>query len=509
MRPAPRVILKRALTLVASIASVCAVLAFCFRIPGIRNTTVTLSLILVILWIAVKWGRSESITASVLAAFGFAMYFQPPIGSLKIEDPQGWVAAICFLITALLVSHLSLEARKRAAEALESKRETECLYSLGQALLGCDRFETAAWIVTNQMGPIFGAKSAGFFLQKTGDVQRAGDPPGIDGDLLRECAKSQKLHADPAARIAVIPAQLRGEPFGSVGIAGVALSEAVLKSIGHLLTMVLERVESSEQLAIEHQEVVQQRQRSESLLLNILPPEVAEELRTKGMVAPKYFEDVTIIFTDFVGFTASTERLAAEDLVEQLNDYFTAFDRVCARYGLEKLKTIGDSYMCISGLPNRNPAHPVDAVLAAFEMVHEVMERDRADNSVRWKLRVGIHTGPVIAGVVGINKFAFDIWGDTVNFSSRMESSSQPNRINLSERTFSRVKDFFQCEHRGKVFTKEQREFEMYFATGVLPRLMEGAETGVPAAFGRRYQVYFQKEPPAFPAFFSSSLQAR
>jgi hypothetical protein len=119
-------------------------------------------------------------------------------------------------------------------------------------------------------------------------------------------------------------------------------------------------------------------------------------------------------------------------------------------------------------------------------------------------VRIGIHTGPVIAGVVGINKFAFDIWGDTVNYSSRMESSGEANRINLSERTYSRVKDFFQCEHRGKVLTKEKRELDMYFANGILPTLLNGSDQTPPPAFVRRYNVYFQKDPPSFPEFLVS-----
>jgi class 3 adenylate cyclase len=210
---------------------------------------------------------------------------------------------------------------------------------------------------------------------------------------------------------------------------------------------------------------------------------------------------VTILFTDFVGFTLSTEKLAVEELVDMLHDYFTAFDQIVARYGLEKMKTIGDSYMCISGLPVRNPAHPVDMVMAAFEMLHAVQERSRADRPVQWQVRIGIHTGPVIAGVVGINKFAFDIWGDTVNYSSRMESSGEANRINLSERTYSRVKDFFACQHRGKVLTKEKRELDMYFANGILPGLVNGSVKTPPPAFVRRYNVYFQKDPPSFPGF--------
>jgi class 3 adenylate cyclase/HAMP domain-containing protein len=248
---------------------------------------------------------------------------------------------------------------------------------------------------------------------------------------------------------------------------------------------------------------------SESLLLNILPDQVARELQDKGSVEPMYFEDVTIVFTDFVGFTLSTERLAAEDLVSMLHDYFTAFDQIVGRYHLEKLKTIGDSYMCVSGLPvarrgQRVPSHPVDAVLAAFEMVSAVQERQRnSQNDVRWSVRVGIHTGPVVAGVVGIQKFAFDVWGDTVNFASRMESSGLPNRINMSSETYRRVKDFFACEHRGKVMTKDKRETDMYFANGILPDLLESDSPESLTAFLRRYRVYFQKDPPNIPGFLT------
>lgn len=262
-----------------------------------------------------------------------------------------------------------------------------------------------------------------------------------------------------------------------------------------------------------NKELQEQRQVAESLLLNILPVQIAAELKDKGSVEPKYFEDVTIVFTDFVGFTLSTEKLAAEDLVTMLHDYFTAFDQIITRYHLEKMKTIGDSYMCVSGLPvgrraRRSPSHPVDAVMAAFEMIRAVSERDRPDNQARWAVRIGIHSGPVVAGVVGIQKFAFDIWGDTVNYASRMESSGAPNCINISERTYSRVKDFFECQYRGKVLTKEKKEFDMYYAKGILPRLLEDTTQLPPPAFLRRYRSYFQKEPPAFPAFLVEQQSA-
>ena len=246
-----------------------------------------------------------------------------------------------------------------------------------------------------------------------------------------------------------------------------------------------------------------QRRESESLLRNILPAQIAQELRGRGQVEPRYFEDVTILFSDFVGFTRATENLAAEDLVNLLHTYFTTFDKIVGRYGLEKLKTIGDSYMLVGGLPERNPSHPVDAVLAAFEMVKAV--EDLSSEEAPWKVRIGIHTGPVIAGVVGIKKFAFDIWGESVNFSSRMESSGEANRINMSARSYSRVKDFFACEARGQVTTKEGKAYDMYFAKGILPKLIDDRTQSPPPAFVRRYRIYFQKNPPDFPGFLLSA----
>jgi class 3 adenylate cyclase len=257
-------------------------------------------------------------------------------------------------------------------------------------------------------------------------------------------------------------------------------------------------------LKLRTEELKHQQELAESLLLQTLPSVVATELKEKGFVAPRYYEDVTILFTDFKGFTMETERLAAEELVSALNDYFTAFDRITSRYGLEKLKTIGDSYMCVSGLPTHVASHAVDAMLAAYEIVAEVKNR-QAPGKPGWSIRIGLHTGPVISGIVGIRKLAFDIWGESVNFASRMESSGCPNEINLSAATFSRVKDFFVCEHRGRIATKEKREYDLYFAKGVQPSLMHDALPGqVPEAFQRRYFIYFHHNLQCFPEILAT-----
>ncbi len=247
-------------------------------------------------------------------------------------------------------------------------------------------------------------------------------------------------------------------------------------------------------------EVEEQKRRAEAMLLNILPASVAKELQQDGVVQPMYFEDVTVCFTDFVGFSKSTMAMAAEDVVQELNKYFTAFDQIIERYGLEKLKTIGDSYMFVSGLPERRPANPINAVLAAMEMVETVRAMSSSDSSANWKIRVGLHTGPVIAGVVGIRKFAFDIWGETVNVASRMESCGEPNRVNISERTSARVKDFVTLEPRGRIKTKEGQDIEMYFVKGVSDSLMVDCSACPPPLFSRRYRLYFKESTPSFPA---------
>ena len=232
-----------------------------------------------------------------------------------------------------------------------------------------------------------------------------------------------------------------------------------------------------------------QEQRTEALLLNILPAPIAEELRSTGEVTPHHFDDVTVCFTDFVGFTLSSEKLPAKELVAHLHRYFTEFDKIVARYGLEKLKTIGDAYMFVAGLPEESEAHATNAVLAAMEILACAMEMSAAEGGMPWKLRVGLHSGPVVAGVVGVKKFAFDIWGDTVNLASRMESSGVPNRVNISAATYARVKDVIACEARGPIRTKDGRDLAMYFANGLAVQPV-GSQTA-------RFGTVFERPPEA------------
>lgn len=211
--------------------------------------------------------------------------------------------------------------------------------------------------------------------------------------------------------------------------------------------------------------IEREKNRSEILLLNILPQETANELKENGKVQPKKFDAVTILFTDFKNFTHYAESLSPEELVKSVDFYFSEFDRIIEKYGLEKIKTVGDAYMCAAGVPFPVEDHAVEVVSAACEMIQFVEEAKQLHSEIetRFEMRIGINTGPVIAGVVGTKKFAYDIWGDTVNIASRMESSSEEGKINISENTYELVKDNFECEYRGEVPVKSKGMMKMYF----------------------------------------------
>lgn len=214
--------------------------------------------------------------------------------------------------------------------------------------------------------------------------------------------------------------------------------------------------------------IEKEKDRSEHLLLNILPEETAQELKESGRVKAKRFDAVSVLFTDFQGFTHYAENLAPEKLVKRVDFYFSKFDEIVERYGLEKIKTIGDSYMCAAGVPFPVDDHAVRIVSASLEMLSfvEGIRKDHSDEGTYFDVRIGINSGPVIAGVVGNKKFAYDIWGDTVNIASRMETCSERGMINISENTYNLVKDSFICEYRGEFEVKNKGPMKMYFVKG-------------------------------------------
>lgn len=212
--------------------------------------------------------------------------------------------------------------------------------------------------------------------------------------------------------------------------------------------------------------IAKEKKRSEELLLNILPSETAEELKRTGTTKARDFEQVTVLFTDFKNFTTMSEQLTAQELVNEINYCYSNFDEIISRHGIEKIKTIGDSYMCAGGLPVANKTNAEETVSAALEIrdfIQQEKEKRQSEGKPFFEIRVGCNTGPVVAGIVGIKKFAYDIWGDTVNIASRMESSGQPGKVNISGSTYELVKDKFSCEHRGKIEAKNKGMIDMYF----------------------------------------------
>jgi adenylate cyclase len=212
----------------------------------------------------------------------------------------------------------------------------------------------------------------------------------------------------------------------------------------------------------------EEQRRSEELLLNILPAAVAHELKTTGAARTRQYEQVTVLFADFRNFSQIAHQLSPEELVRQLDYCFIAFDRIVEKHKLEKIKTIGDAYMGAGGLPDPDPDHPRRMLEAAQEMQQFLLEweQESASRGAIFRARIGMHTGPIVAGVVGVKKFAYDIWGDTVNVAARMEEACEPGRINISATTYALVKDGFQFAHRGKIPAKNMGEIDMYYLEG-------------------------------------------
>ncbi len=235
--------------------------------------------------------------------------------------------------------------------------------------------------------------------------------------------------------------------------------------------------EQKEKLEIE-------KNKTEQLLLNILPAETAKELLSTGRAAPRHYRMVTVLFADFKGFTQIAERLRPAELVEELDTAFNAFDDIADKHNIEKIKTSGDAYMAAGGVPIRNKTNPVDCILAAMQIQAYIKDQGilNANNpdKPKWELRIGIHTGEIIAGVVGKKKFAYDIWGDTVNTASRMESSSQAGHINISGTTYNMVQEYFDCEYRGKIPVKNKGDIDMYFVKGIKAELSKDRKGFVP-----------------------------
>ena len=236
---------------------------------------------------------------------------------------------------------------------------------------------------------------------------------------------------------------------------------------------ITEIMEAENEIRKKNRELAIEKKRSDELLLNVLPYETAEELKQFGKALPKHYDLTTVLFTDFINFSRIAENITPEQLVSELDNYFIKFDSIISKYNLEKIKTIGDAYMCAGGIPVANKSNPFIVVLAGLEiqrLMKEIRLQYIESNKIAWGLRLGIHSGNLITGVVGEKKFAYDIWGDTVNTASRIESAGEVEKVNISGSTYNIIKDFFDCSYRGKIQVKNKGEIEMYFVDRIKPQ---------------------------------------
>jgi class 3 adenylate cyclase len=279
------------------------------------------------------------------------------------------------------------------------------------------------------------------------------------------------------------------------------LSRQVVSQL-ELRRSLLELDQRMRQLERMHAEIAAERDKSDQLLRNILPDSIARELRNQNRVVPRFYESATIMFADFEGFTRLTERMDPKGLVDQLDQFFSAFDEIAERHRLEKLKTIGDAFMCAGGLPEPTRTHAVDACLAALAMQDYMAKMNRQRERLhlpRWELRIGLHTGPVMAGVVGQRKFIYDVWGDAVNVAARMESAGAAGRINLSEAVMSRVKALFDFDDRGTVEVKNKGQLRMYYLTRIKPALSRDELGHVPD------EAFHRESAKLFPGYVAAA----
>ncbi len=281
-------------------------------------------------------------------------------------------------------------------------------------------------------------------------------------------------------------------------ITDLKLAEIALSDKHDNLLATMEHLETANQLMedqrieIEKQKtsLEEEKNKTDALLLNILPEIAAHQLKKKGFVRPKKYSDVSVLFADFVNFSnVSVSYNTIEEFIDALSLYFEAFDEITTRRYIEKIKTIGDCYMCVGGVPQANKSHAFDTVLAGLEIqkfVEEIAKEDIKLGKPIWRLRIGIHTGGVMAGVIGKKKFAYDIWGDTVNVASRIENKGEAGKVNISETTYQHVRDFFKCTYRGKVPAKNIGDINMYFVERILPEFSDDEEGYIPNAIFKK-----------------------
>lgn len=238
-----------------------------------------------------------------------------------------------------------------------------------------------------------------------------------------------------------------------------------------IVVLFASRQKTLRDLAEKNRIIEEEKRKSDELLLNILPEEVMHELKAHGKTQARNYSKASVLFADIKNFTQISEKLTPDELIEGLDSYFERFDQVIEKYNIEKIKTIGDAYVCAGGVPTKSEDNAFAVVQAALDFRREIdklREIRTAEGKIPFEFRIGIHTGQLVAGVIGLKKFAYDIWGDTVNMAARMQEAGEPGKINISGDTYEIVKKKFACVHRGKHPAKNKGEVDMYFVESAL-----------------------------------------
>lgn len=301
------------------------------------------------------------------------------------------------------------------------------------------------------------------FLQKSlpdiimMDIMLEGDMTGIQA-----AEQISEKYSLPVIFLTALTDEATLEKAKTANAYGYILKPYDDRSLHSAIEMALYKYQVEKELQIKTKQLEEEKQITDSLLKNILPAEIVHEIKTNGTVNPRFYDEVSILFTEFSGFDLITSRVEPNLLLKELNEVFENFDGIVQKHKLEKMKTIGDSYMIAAGVPQKMENHAECILRAAIEMRDYILKRNKIKD-IKLEMKTGIHTGPVVAGIVGMRKFTFDVWGDTVNIASRMTSGCESQKINISGETYNLVKDKFDCIYRGKLNAKGKGEIDMFF----------------------------------------------
>jgi adenylate cyclase len=293
------------------------------------------------------------------------------------------------------------------------------------------------------------------------DIVLSGKMTGIEtSQIVKEKFNLPVVYLTALTDEEILQKAMTTEPYGYL------LKPFDENSLKSTLEMALYKHDVESKVRQKTKELEEEKIRTDELLHNILPAQIVEEWKQNGEINPRNYKTASILFTNFYNFDLLTAGLTSEEVLNELNEIFFKFDDIISEFNLEKLKTIGDSYMIGGGIPDECSDHALKIINAALKMRSYINKRNKK-STYKWKFRAGVNSGQVVAGIVGNNKFSYDVWGDTVNIASRMSSSSDPDEINISGPTYNLVKDYFDCEYRGKLNAKGKGEIDMYFVKGI------------------------------------------